>query len=130
MQSRNYDLPMTCLHPSSCIHDCVTRLLVCVACAGIACFWGLQTMFKDRRDESWLGRGSIIYCATNPNTNAVECVHAFKVYVASMHFAVMTITSIGCASARLDPPDPLDRVPSALLPSSLLFAFACLLALT
>lgn len=52
-------------------------------------------MFKDRRDQSWLGRGSIVYCTYNETSADVECVGPGTIYVAAMHFAVMTITSIG-----------------------------------
>jgi hypothetical protein len=54
-----------------------------------------QTMFKEKRDESWLGRGSIEYCTSNVTTGDVSCAGPGVIYVASMHYAVMTITSIG-----------------------------------
>ena len=53
----------------------------------IACIWSLQTVFKGRRDESWLGRGSIEYCSSNAETDIVECVDPCIIFVAAMHFA-------------------------------------------
>lgn len=61
----------------------------------IACLWSLQTLFKSQRHESWLGRGNLPYCQADEATGGTVCVHPWEVWAASMHFSVMTITSIG-----------------------------------
>ena len=65
----------------------------------IACVWSLQTLFKPQRHESWLGRGNIPYCVAPDEEAAADgpsvCLGPWDVWTASMHFSVMTITSIG-----------------------------------
>jgi hypothetical protein len=88
-----------------------------------ACMWSLQTVLLSDLKDTWVS--SYDYCVTFdgrlPNTTYVNapsgvpgwvCLEPGYIYSASIYWATMTITSIGCAART--PPGPTPALRSSL----------------
>ena len=69
-----------------------------------ACVWGLQTEFSDSIQETWMwGDYCYMIDVNGSGVEIVQCKSALIIYLASLYFSVMTVTSVGYGDIAATP---------------------------